>query len=145
MVCLCVALPCLFLCLKRPEPEYLGFSVCPHHLLAGWLWQSYLTSLSFRFLIYKVKTVIPVSEILVEKISVYPILWPPDANSWLIGKDSDAGKDWSQSEKKVTEDGMVGWHHWLNGHELWQTLRDVIGQGGLACCSPRGHKESDMT
>ena len=49
-----------------------------------------------------------------------PILWPPDANSWLIGKDPNAGKDWGQEEKEVTEDKMVGWHHWLNGHEFEQ-------------------------
>ena len=47
-----------------------------------------------------------------------PILWPPDVKSWLIGKDSDAGKDWGQEEKGMTEDDMVGWHHWLNGHEF---------------------------
>ena len=49
-----------------------------------------------------------------------PILWPPDAKNWLIGKDpDDAGKDWKQEEKGMTEDEMVGWHHWLNGHEFW--------------------------
>ena len=47
-----------------------------------------------------------------------PVLWPPDVNNWLIGKDPDAGKDWRQEEKGMTEDEMVGWHHWLNGHEL---------------------------
>ena len=47
-----------------------------------------------------------------------PILWPPDAKNWLVGKDSDAGKDWRQEEKETTEDEMVGWHHWLNGHEF---------------------------
>ena len=47
-----------------------------------------------------------------------PILWPPDVKSWLIGKDPDAGKDWGQEEKGTTEDEMVGWHHWLNGHEF---------------------------
>ena len=47
-----------------------------------------------------------------------PILWPPDAKSWLIGKDPDAGKDWRQEEKWTTEDEMVGWHHWLDGHEF---------------------------
>ena len=70
------------------------------------------------------------------------ILWPPDMKNWLIGKDPDAGKDWGQWEKRVTENEMVGWHHWLNGHEL-QTLGDGIGQGSLACCSPWGRKESD--
>ena len=74
-----------------------------------------------------------------------PILWPPDAKSQLIGKDPDAGKDWRQKEKRVTEDEMVGWHHQFNGHELGQTLRDVEGQGGLACCSLWGLKELDMT
>ena len=52
-----------------------------------------------------------------------PILWPPNANSWLIGKDPDAGKDWRQKEKRMTEDKMAGWHHWFNGHELGQTGR----------------------
>ena len=74
-----------------------------------------------------------------------PILWPPDEKSWLIGKDPDAGKDWRQEEKGTTEDEMVGWHHRLNGQEFEQTLRDSDGQGSLACCSPWGRKESDMT
>ena len=72
-----------------------------------------------------------------------PILWPPDAKSWLIGKDSDAGKDWRLEEKGVTEDEMVEWHHWLNGHEFEWTLEVGDGQGGLGCCSPWGHKELD--
>ena len=74
-----------------------------------------------------------------------PIFWPLDAKSWLIRKDSDAGKDWRQEEKGTTEDKIVGWHHWLNGHEFEQTLGDGDGQGSLVCCSPWGHKESDMT
>ena len=64
-----------------------------------------------------------------------PIIWPPDSNSWLIGKDPDAGKDWRQKEKRVTEDEMVGWHHQVNGHELGQTPGDCEGQGDLVCCS----------
>ena len=68
-----------------------------------------------------------------------PILWPPDAKSWLIWKDPDAGKDWSQEEKGTTEDEMVGWHHRLNGHEFGQDLGVGDGQGGLACCSSSGH------
>ena len=72
------------------------------------------------------------------------VLWPPNWKSWLSGKDPDAGKDWRQ-EKEVTEDEMVGWHHQLNGHEFEQTLGDSEGQGSLACCSPWGGKESDMT
>ena len=74
-----------------------------------------------------------------------PILWPPDAKSWLIGKDPDVGKDWGQEEKGVTEDEMVGWHHLLNGHEFEQIPGDSEGQGSLACCSPWGHKESATT
>ena len=63
----------------------------------------------------------------------------------LIGKDIDAGKDRRQEEKGETEDDMVRWHHCLNEHEFEQTLRDGEGQGSLVCCSPWGHKESDMT
>ena len=74
-----------------------------------------------------------------------PILWPPDAKNWLIGKDPDAGKDRRQEEKGTTEDEMVGWHHWLDGHEFKQSLGVGDGQGSLACCSPWGRKESDMT
>ena len=74
-----------------------------------------------------------------------PMLWPPDAKSWSTIKDPDAGKDWGQEEKGVTEDEMVGWHHWLSGHEFAQTQGDGEGQGILACCSPWGHKELDTT
>ena len=74
-----------------------------------------------------------------------PILWPPDVKSWLIWKDPDARKDQVQEEKGMTEDEMVGWHHWLNGHEFEQALGVGDGQGGLACCGSWGHKESDMT
>ena len=74
-----------------------------------------------------------------------PVLWPPDAKSWLIGKDPDAEKDWGQEEKGMTEDEMAGWHHWLNGHEFVWTPGVGDGQGGLACCGSRGHKESDTT
>ena len=63
--------------------------------------------------------------------------------SRLIGKDPDAGKDWRQ--KGTTEDKMVGWHHWLNGHEFEQAWGDGEGQGSLVCCSPLGHKELDRT
>ena len=66
------------------------------------------------------------------------------AKSRLIGKDPDAGKDWRQEEKGMTEE-MVGWHHQLNEHKFKQTLGDSEGQGSLVCCSPWGHKESDIT
>ena len=74
-----------------------------------------------------------------------PILWLPDVKNWLIGKDPDAGKDWGREEKGMTEDEMIGWHHWLNGHEFEQTPGDSEGQGSLVCCSPWGCKELDMT
>ena len=67
-----------------------------------------------------------------------PILWPLHVKNWLIGKDPDAGKDWRQEEKGTTEDEMVGWHHWLNGHEFEQAPGFCDGQGSLACCSPCG-------
>ena len=73
------------------------------------------------------------------------ILWPPDAKGQSIGKDPDAGKDWGQEEKGTTEDEMVGCHHWLNGHESEQALRVCDGWGGLVCCRPWSHKESDAT
>ena len=70
-----------------------------------------------------------------------PIFWPPDVKNWLIGKDPDAGKDWRWEEKGTTEDEMVGWHHWLDGHEFEQAPRVGDGQGSLVCCSPWGLKE----
>ena len=73
------------------------------------------------------------------------VLWPPHAKSWLIGKDSDAWRDWGQEEKGMTEDEMAGWHHWLNGRESEWTPGVGDGQGGLACCDSWGGKESDMT
>ena len=74
-----------------------------------------------------------------------PILWAPEAKSWLIWKDPDAGKDWGQEEKGMTEDEIVGWQHWLNEHVFGWTPGVGDGQGGLACCGSWGHKESDMT
>ena len=74
-----------------------------------------------------------------------PILWPPDAKSWLIWKAPDAGKDWGLEETGTTEDEMAGWHHWLDGHEFEWTLGVGDGQGGLAYCGLWGRKESDMT
>ena len=73
------------------------------------------------------------------------MLLQSDVKNWLTGKDPDAGKDWRQEEKGTTEDEMVGWHHQLDEHEFEQTLGVGDGQGGLACCSPWGCKESDTT
>ena len=72
-----------------------------------------------------------------------PILWPPGMKSWLIWKDPEAGKDWRWEEKRRTEDKMVGWYHWVKGCEFASTPGVGDGQGGLACCSPRGCKESN--
>ena len=72
-----------------------------------------------------------------------PILWPPDAKSWPIWKDPDAGKDWGQEEKGTAENEMVGWHHQLNGHGFGWTPGVGYRQGGLACCGSWGYKESN--
>ena len=74
-----------------------------------------------------------------------PILWMPDGKSWLIGKDPDAQKDWRQEEKGMTEDEIVGWHHWQDGHECEQAPGIGEGQESLLCCSPWGCKESCTT
>ena len=74
-----------------------------------------------------------------------PILWPPHVKSWLIRKESDAGRDWGQEEKGTTEDKMAGWHHQLDAHEFEWTLGVGDGQGGLACWVSWGLKESDTT
>ena len=77
-----------------------------------------------------------------------PKLWPPDVKSWLILKDPDAGKDWGQEEKGTTEDEMVGWHYWLNGHGFGWTPGVGDGQGGLACWGSWGCRvghDSDWT
>ena len=74
-----------------------------------------------------------------------PILWPPNMKSWLIWKDSDAGKDWGQEKKGTTEDEMVGWNQYIDGHEFKQVPGGGDGQGGLACCNSWGRKESGTT
>ena len=74
-----------------------------------------------------------------------PVLWPPHAKSWLIGKNSDSGRDQGQEEKGMTEDEMAGWHHRLDGHEFEWTLGVGDGQEDLACCDSWGCKESDMS
>ena len=74
-----------------------------------------------------------------------PVLWPPHVKSWLVGKDSDAGRDWGQEEKRMTEDEVAGWYHRLDGHEFEWTPWVGDGQGGLACCDSWGRKRSDTT
>ena len=83
------------------------------------------------------------SWIFIERIDAEPEaprLWPPDANNWFIGKDPDAGKDWGQMEKGMTEDEMVGGRHWFSGHEFEQTWGDGEAQGTLVCLSPWRHR-----
>ena len=74
-----------------------------------------------------------------------PVLWPPHAKSWLIGKDFDAGRDWGWEEKGTTADKMAGWQHWLDRCESEWTTGFGDGQGGLACYDSWGHKDLDMT
>ena len=74
-----------------------------------------------------------------------PVLWPPHVKTWLIGKDSDAGRDWGQKENGATEDEMAGWNYWLDERESEWTPGIGDGQGGLACCDSWGQKESDTT
>ena len=74
-----------------------------------------------------------------------PILWPRHEKIWLIGKDPDAGRDWEQEEKGMTEDEIAGWHHWLDGQEFERTLGVDGGQGGLTCCVSWGCKELETT
>ena len=74
-----------------------------------------------------------------------PILWLPNVKNWLIRKDPDAGKDWKQEHKGTTDDEILGWHHWLDGHMLEQAPGVCNGQGSLVCCSPWSYKGSDMT
>ena len=74
-----------------------------------------------------------------------PILWPPHVKNWLIGKDPDAGRDWGQEEKGMTEDEMAGWHYRFDSHEFGWTPGVDNGQGGLVCSDSWGHKESDTT
>ena len=78
-------------------------------------------------------------------LNLVSILWPPDVKNWLIGRGPDAGKDWRQEEKGMTENEIVGWYHWLDGREFEQALGVGGGQGSPACCGPWGRKESDMT
>ena len=88
------------------------------------------------------------SWIVIERIDAEaeaPVLWPPDAKSWFIRKDPDAGKDWRQEEKGMTEDEMVGWCHWLNRHEFEQALEDGEGQESLTGCGSWGHKQLNTT
>ena len=94
---------------------------------------------------YKKHQYFKISWLIIYYRSLEIFIWPPYGKSWLIGKDSDAGRDWGQEEKGMTEDEMAEWHHWLNGHESEWTPGVGDGQGGLVCCDSWGRKESDTT
>ena len=100
-----------------------------------------LILLILHFLKYKVLFEIEVTR----RLFVHRWVWKHDAKNWLLGKDPDAGKDWRQEEKGMTEYEMVEWHHWLNGHEFEHAAVVGDGRGSLACCSPWDHNMSDMT
>ena len=112
-----------------------------------WWWKRFLSPLDCK----EIRPVHPKgnqSWIFIERADVEaetPILQPPGAKNWLTGKDSDAGKDWRQEEKGMTEDEMVGWHQWLNEHEFEQAPGVGDGQGSLVCCRPWDWKELDRT
>ena len=147
---------------KGPSSQSYGFSSChvwmweldykESWVLEDWyFWRVVLTKTPESPLdCKKIKPVNPKgnqSWIFIERTNAEaeaPIVWPPDVKNWLIGKDSDAGKDWRQEEKGTTEDEMVGWHHRLNGHEFEQALGTGDGQGSLVCCSPWGRKELEL-
>ena len=124
-------------------PQYLFMSPAPK--AQTHCWECYLKKRNQRFFFFppimyhldckKMKPVNPKGKPWIFIARTYPILWIPDMKSWLIGKNSDAGKDWGQEEKGMTEDEMVGWHHRLNGHEFEQALGDTEGQRSLACHS----------
>ena len=119
---------------KYNKQEYDYYTDLGHFLLYWWVSRDLVI---FLFLVKPVNLKGNQPRIFVGRTDVKaPILWPPDANSWLIGEDPDAGKDWRQEEKRVTEDEVVGWHHQFNGYELRQAPWDGEGQENLACCSP---------
>ena len=114
----------------------------------GWFWPMVLEKILESPLDDKINSVNPKGNqpwiFIGRTVAEALILWPLDAKSWLFGKDPGAGKYWRQEEKEKTEDEMVGWHHWFNGHEFDQTPWDREGQGSLVCCSPWDRKGLDM-
>ena len=107
-----------------------------------WCWRR-LLRVPWRLNQSILKEISPGISLEVMMLKLKPVLWPPHAKSWLIGKDSDAGRNWGQEEKGTTEDEMAGWHHQLYGCEFAWIPGAGDEQGGLACCSSRGRKESD--
>ena len=111
---------------------------CERNLLSKYL-QRWITYLQICISEYTIKT----KSIRTDAEAETPVLWPPHAKSWLIGRVPDAGKDWRWEKKGMTEDEMVGCHCWLNAHEFKQTSRDSEGQGSPVCYSPGGCKKLD--
>ena len=112
--------------------------ICTFNL---WFWKR-LLRLPWTTRISKQSILKEISSIIIRQAEAEaPILSPPDANRWFIGKYPDAGKDWVQEEKGATENEMVVWHHWLNGDEFEQAPGDSEEQGSLVSCSPWGHKK----
>ena len=116
-------------------PWFIGLGL----LLSCWIVMGKVVSCVLFLILEKTFSLLSLS------MRLTPVLWQPHAKSWLIGKDSDAGRDWGQEEKGMTEDEMAGWHHWLNGHESEWTPGVGDEQGDLACCDPWDRKESDTT
>ena len=110
-----------------------------------WCWRRLLRVPWWKEIQPVLKEISPEHSLEADAEAETPILWPPDAKNWLSGKDPDAGKDWRWEETRMTEDEMVGWHHWLNRHEC--ELISGVGneQGGLACCSSWCPKKLDTT
>ena len=134
---LCIMYSCENWTLK--EPECLRIEA-----FRSWCWRRLKSTLDCKEIKPEINPEYLLERLML-KLKLISVLWPCDVKSRLIGEDPDAGKDWRQKEKRVAGDEMVGWHHWLHGHEFEQTAGDGEGQGSLACCSPWGHKESDMT
>ena len=105
----------------------------------------HLTRQSLHDISWGKKKEIPFNIFLSSRVFGTPVLWSPHVKSWLIGKDSDAGRDWEQEEKGTAEDEMAGWHHWLNGCKSEWIPGVGDGQGGLACCDSWSRKESATT
>ena len=137
--------------LKTQHSENSDHGICSHHLMANRWGNSGNSDRLYPLDCKEIQAVHPKGDqswVFIGRTNVEaetPILWPPDAESWLIWKDPDAGKDWRQNEKGTTEDEMVGWHHRLNGHGFGWTLAVGDGPGGLVCCRSLDHKESDTT
>ena len=125
---------------KDPSSQGYGFS--SSHV---WMWElDYKESWALKNWCFWTVVLEKTLESPLDSKEIIPVN-PKGNQPWIFIGRTDVGKDWEQEEKGATEDEMVGWHHWFNEHEFEQTPGDSDGQGSLACCSPWGHKELDMT